>query len=63
MKKTYNSPGMIVVHLGSRDALMSVSGTDSLSGTSYGGTTSDDGIIDADVKSINLDVNIWNDEW
>ena len=63
MKKTYIKPASLIVQLSSRSALMSVSGTDTLGGTSYGGTTTDNSIVDADVKSINLDVNLWDDEW
>ena len=63
MKKTYIAPDLMVVTLGSRDALLqSVSGTNSLTGTSWGGTTQTNSIEEADVKSVS-DVNVWDKEW
>ena len=55
MKKTYNQPTCLVVELSSRSALMSISGTDTLGGTRYGGTTSSaegGAITSGDVKGI-----------
>ena len=64
MNKTYISPAMLTVELGSRDAMLqSVSATSSLTGTRYGGTTGTT-ITDADVKEQNVtDVNLWDKEW
>jgi hypothetical protein len=62
MKKTYITPSVLTVQLSSRSTLMSLSATDSLDGTSYGGTTLGNSIIDADVKGFG-DKNIWDEEW
>lgn len=63
VKRTYIIPEFLVVNLVSRDALLqSVSGKASLSGTSYGGNSSDAGDISADVKE-STDINVWDDEW
>jgi hypothetical protein len=63
MKKTYNQPTCLVVQLRSRDSLLvTVSATNSLSNTRYGGTTSVNSVTDADVKGTN-DVNLWDNEW
>ena len=61
VKKIYNQPACLVVELRGRDALMSVSAETSL-GVGYRGTTSDNNIQDADVKSTS-DVNVWDKEW
>jgi len=70
MKKTYISPAMLTVELASRDALLlSASATRTLSGTSFGGTTSTpngggSSVSSADVKEQNVsDVNLWDKEW
>ena len=63
MKKTYISPAMLTVELGSRDALLqSVSSTEGLTGTSYGGRTSSitGGVTEGDVKESK---SIWDEEW
>ena len=66
MKKIYNQPTCLVVELSSRNAIMAISGQETLSGTSWGGTTSSPtgggSISDADVKGI-TDVNVWDEEW
>ena len=62
MKKTYNQPTCIVVELNSRNALMSVSGTGTLDGTSSGGGTKASNVTECDVKEIG-DVNVWDEEW
>ena len=61
MKKTYISPAMLTVQLGSRDALLqSVSSTESLNGTRFGGSSSSGGPSEADVKESK---NVWDEEW
>ena len=65
MKKTYNQPACLVVELASRNMFMGVSGTETLGGTSYGGTTSSaegGAITSGDVKGMG-DVNLWDEEW
>ena len=64
MKKTYISPAALTVQLGYRDALLqSVSSTEGLGGTSWGGSTSQEGgPSSADVKGM-TDVNVWDEEW
>lgn len=63
MKKTYIVPALLVVQLGSRDALLTLSANDSL-GVNDGGTTSDHGVTSADVKEQNVsNVNVWDKEW
>ena len=66
MKNIYNQPTCLVIELRGRDALLTtLSATNSstgLSGTSYGGTTSDNNITNADVKETS-DVNLWDEEW
>lgn len=59
--KKYISPAMLTVQLASRDAMMSVSATGTLTGTRYGGNTGTT-ITDADVKTTS-DVNLWDNEW
>jgi len=66
MRNAYIVPAMLTVELGSRSALLlSASATRTLSGTSYGGKTSDNpGVTSADVKEQNVsDVNVWDKEW
>ena len=61
MKKTYISPAALTVQLGSRDALLqSVSSTESLNGTSFGGKTSSGRPSEGDVKESK---SIWDEEW
>jgi hypothetical protein len=66
MKKIYNQPTCLVVELSSRNAIMAISGQETLSGTSWGGKTSEaaggTGISEGDVKGI-TDVNVWDNEW
>ena len=63
MKKTYNQPTCLVVELASRNAmLISASGTETLGGTRYGGSTTDNSISGGDVKGMS-DVNLWDNEW
>ena len=63
MKKTYISPVMLTVELGSRDALLTLSANDSL-GVNDGGTTSDHGVTSGDVKENSVsNVNVWDKEW
>ena len=65
MKKTYISPAALTVQLGYRDALLqSVSSEESLTGTSFGGTTSSTSggvtVTSGDTKESK---NIWDEEW
>ena len=63
MKRIYSQPTCIVVELGNRDALLqSVSGGVSLEGTSFGGTTFESEVPDADVKGFG-NRSIWDNEW
>lgn len=63
MKKIYIPPQLVVVKLGFRTALLqSVSSAASLNGTSYGGNSSDEVSISADVKGYGNN-NIWDEEW
>ena len=60
MKKTYISPAALTVELGSRDALLqSVSSTEGLTGTSYGGSSSGR-VTEGDVKESK---SLWDEEW
>lgn len=63
MKKKYNIPACVVVQLDSRAAMLqSVSGSASLDGTSYGGSTFDNSVIEANTKVIS-DKSVWDNEW
>ena len=62
MKKIYIAPSTLTVQLSSRSVLMSVSANESLDGTSYGGETLGNSIIDADTKSYG-NKNVWDNEW
>ena len=62
MKKTYMVPALLVVQLASRDALLQSVSAQSTLGVTYKGTTSDNGVTDADVKGV-TDVNVWDKEW
>lgn len=63
MKKKYNIPACVVVQLDSRAALLqSVSGTATLDGTTFGGSSFDNSVIEANTKVIS-DKNVWDDEW
>ena len=64
MKKTYITPTVLTVELGSRDALLtSISATNEttgLGGTSYGGGSTSGGVTSGDAKESK---NIWDEEW
>ena len=63
MKKTYNQPTCLVVRLGSRDSMLVTVSAPGLTGTRYGGYTSNiDGDVSADTKGV-TDVNVWDNEW
>ena len=63
LKKRYIVPELFVVQLTSRDAMLqSVSATNTLSGTRFGGTTTSGSVSSADTKGIS-DVNVWDNEW
>ena len=62
MKKTYIIPELVVVALASRDAMLNSLSANSSLGTESGGTTTEGGVKDADIKGI-TDINIWDDKW
>lgn len=63
MKKTYISPSTLTVTLSGRDTLLqAVSANNSLLGTSFGGNTEDENIINSDTKEL-FGKNIWDNEW
>ena len=62
MKKTYISPIMLTVQLGSRDALLQTVSAQSTLGAGYRGATSDNGVTAGDVKE-SKSVNVWDEEW
>lgn len=57
MKKSYNKPTINSVMLYTGHLMQAVSASGSLSGTSYGGSTSESGITTANSKQSNL----WDD--
>jgi len=60
MKRTYISPVMLAVQLGSRDALLQSVSAEPTLGASYRGTTSDNGVTEGDVKESK---SLWDNEW
>lgn len=60
MKRTYLTPAMLAVTLNGRDALLQTL-SDSTTGIGSGGSTSKEGVTDADVKEHGK--NIWDEEW
>ena len=63
MKKTYISPIMLTVQLGSRDALLQTVSAQSTLGAGYRGTTSSNSsVTEGDVKE-SKSVNVWDEEW
>ena len=62
MKKTYISPIMLTVQLGSRDALLQTVSAVSGLRAGYGGTTHEKGVSEGDVKE-SKSVNVWDEEW
>ena len=63
MKKTYNQPTCLVVQLRSRDSLLVTVSAPGLTGTRFGGNTSDiEGDFSADTKGVSS-TNLWDNEW
>ena len=63
MKKTYNKPtSRCIVLDGMGAVLQAVSGSDSLTGTTFGGTTLDNSVLDSDIKGID-NKSLWDSEW